>query len=267
MATKPDIQDLEIEYDVRDLDLNDGETVLIWPDASGKGNDAIRAGTTTPNFVKDGWSDGVDAVRLQDQNQNFQERFIFSGFPEWQNTEATFFIVFEATDLTDGVALLGSKSGVSPPNKLHTISVDIDGTIFYNKEFSPRLIDSAPGVIEQGGRYIVTGRMSFVTGMILRVNGVEVGAINNADARQGIGSWPDSSIGQTRNIVAPGGEYGLDKLIVWLSGYTFAASDAEILAMESFLGGIFFIAAPTDWVPCVPDPATAWSDCIPIVLP
>ncbi len=267
MATKPDIANPEMEFDVRDLDLNDGETVLIWPDASGKGNDAIRAGTTTPNFVRNGWSDGIDAIRLQDQNQNFQERFIFSGEPEFLNTEATFFIVFEATDLTDGVALLGSNFGTSPPPRLHSISVDIDGTIFYNKEFNPRLINSAPGVIEQGGRYIVTGRMSFVTGMILRVNGVEVGALNNADARNGTDSWPGASIGQTRNIVNPGGEYGIDKLIVWLSGYSFAASDAEILAMESFLGGIFFIAAPTDWLPCVPDPATVWLDCIPIVLP
>ncbi len=258
-APKPAIINGEIEFDVRvlaPLGLNDGDTVVTWPDASGQGNDAVRDGVTTPEFVKDGWGFGVDAVRLLDG-----EFFNFSGEPEFVGTEATFFLVFQATDLSLGCAVMGSEFGSSPPPRLYNLHVDIDGTIFFNKEFTPRLVNSAPGVIEEGGRYIVTGRMSILEGMIIRVNGIEVASNDSNDAKSPTLSWPGAGIGRTRDITFPGGEFGLDKLIVWISGHSLAASDAQILQMESFLSNLFDVPFGTEWTdqPEV-SPGTVWAN-------
>ena len=77
MPDKPIIAGPEMEYDVRvlrPLGLIDGQTVDVWPDSSGNGNDIAGAGD--PHFVLDGWSPGVDAVRLQDVVGNDDERFL-----------------------------------------------------------------------------------------------------------------------------------------------------------------------------------------------
>jgi hypothetical protein len=258
-APKPAIINGEIEFDVRvlgPLGLNDGDTVVTWPDSSGQGNDAVRDGVTTPEFVENGWGFGVDAVRLLDG-----EFFNFSGEPEFVGTEATFFLVFQATDLSLGCAVMGSEFGSSPPPRLYNINVDIDGTIFFNKEFTPRLVNSAPGVIEEGGRYIVTGRMSIQEGMTLRVNGIEVASNDSNDAKGPTLSWPGAGIGRTRDITNPGGEFGLDKLITWVAGYSLAASDAQILRMESFLSALFDVPFGTEWtdLPAV-SPGTVWAN-------
>ncbi len=257
MAAKPNIANPQIEYDVRVLTLNDGDTVLTWPDSSGQGNDATRSGLTTPEFVDDGWTLGISAVRLTD-GENFE--FLEPQGTVFTNTEFTFFVVFQATDLLDGLALVGSKVEETPPRGIN-IAVDIDGTIFFNKNFIPRNVESAPGTIVAGTRYIVSARKVDATGMILRVNGVEVGSNGDAESRTSIIGYTQPRIGQTRNIVAPGGEYGLDKLIGWVGGYSSAASDAEILAMEAFLAEVFSInlgVPPTEWIPSNVPASTTW---------
>jgi hypothetical protein len=127
--------------------------------------------------------------------------------------------------------------------------VDIDGSIFFNKGFSPRNVVSAPGTIEEGVKYIVSARLDNTTGMILRVNGVQVGSAVDADARADIVDWADPRLGQLRDITLPGGEYGIDKLLVWIGMYSVAASDTEIEEMESFLTGVFGDDFRTQWEP------------------
>jgi hypothetical protein len=245
---KPDIANPEIEFDVRSiLGLNDGDTVLIWPDTSGQGNDANAQAGLDPSFVVDGWTLGLPAVRMQDSPGDENENFQFSGEPEFVGTEVTFFLVFRVPDLSEGAAILGSSNGATPP-RIWDLSVDSDGTIFFNHQELPRLIESAPGTIVEDEMYIAVGRMSNTLGMILRVNGVEVGRNESATAKQNILSYPNARIGQSRDLRVGDTEYGKDRLIVWASGYSSAASDDEIGEMESFLAGVFQFNFGTEWV-------------------
>ena len=246
---KPLIANPEIEYDVRVLSLNDGDTVVTWPDSSGQGNDAVAA--STPSFIVNGWTFGINGVRLQDVPPiDTSEIFQFSGTPEFTNTEVTFFAVFRVDDLSDGAAIIGSRFGATPP-RIWELAVDIDGTIFFNRQALPRLIESAPGTIVEDVMYIVSARMSNSLGMIMRVNGVEVGRNESAEAKINIVDWPDARLGQSRDISNEegAGEHGIDKLFVWISGYSSAASDDEIGEMESFLAGVFQFNFGTEWTP------------------
>ena len=246
---KPDIANPEIEFDVRSiLGLNDGDTVLIWPDTSGQGNDANNQAGTDPSFIVNGWTFGINSVRMQDVPGDENENFQFSGEPEFLNTEVTFFLVFRVDDLSDGAAILGSSNGATPP-RIWDLSVDSDGTIFFNHQETPRLVNSAPGTIVEGEMYIAVGRTNNATGMILRVNGVEVGRSETAEAKQNILSYPNARIGQSRDLKLGDTEYGKDRSIVWASGYSSSASDDEIAAMESFLAGVFQFNFGTEWVP------------------
>jgi len=254
---KPVIIGPEMEYDVRVLSLADGQTVDVWPDTSGQGNDA--AGANDPSFIVDGWSPGINAVRLQDVAGDEQERFLSIDGTGFLNTDVSFFAVFQIDDLSDGAAILGSRFASTPP-RIFTIGVDIDGSIFFNKGFSPRNIVSAPGTIEEGVKYVVSARLD-VAGMILRVNGLQVGEDLSNDGQLEILDWAEPSIGQLRDITPPGGEYGLDKLIVWIAGYSVAASDEQIVQMESFLSGVFAAPFGTVWTdqPEV-SPGTVWAN-------
>ncbi len=256
-APKPVIVGSEIEYDVRVLVLNDGDTVDPWPDSSGQGNDAIA--DNDPSFVEDGWAPGINAVRMQDVPGDEQERFTFDGAP-FVGTEVTFFLVFRVDDLSDGAAILGSSNGATPP-RIWDLSVDSDGTIFFNHQEIPRLINSAPGTIEEGQRYIVTGRMSNTLGMVLRVNGIEVGRNETNTAKVNIADYPGASIGQSRDLIIGDTEFGKDRFITWVGGYSSAASDQQIEQMESFLSALFELPFGTQWTdqPEV-SPGTVWAN-------
>ncbi len=260
-SPKPAIIGSEIEYDVRVLILNDGDDVDVWPDSSGQGNDLLDDGSgRDPAFIEDGWAPGINAVRFQDVPGDEQERMVFDGTTPFSGTEVTFFLVFEATNLEDGCAVLGSSNGATPP-RIWDLSVDSDGTIFFNHQETPRLVNSAVGVIEEGGRYIVTGRMSNTLGMVLRVNGLEVGRNETNTAKQNIVDYPGASIGQSRDLKLGDTEYGKDKLIVWVGGYSVAASDEQIEQMESFLSALFELPFGTQWTdqPEV-SPGTVWAN-------
>ncbi len=245
---KPLIAGLEFEHDVRVLSLSDGDTVAVWPDSSGNGNDLVPQFPTTPSFELNGWTFGVNAVRLQDGiNPNVQENFLIPDVSAFFGTEVTFFQVFQVEDLSDGCALIGAKTSATPPRNFDH-GVDIDGTAFFNKNHLPRDVETAPGAVVEGRKYIMTTRLLNATGMIMRLNGELVGSRDDPNARTNIVGWTDPRLGQTRAINNPAGEYGVDKLIVWASGYTSAASDAEIEAMESFLAGVFQINFGTEWV-------------------
>ena len=247
---KPLIANPEIEYDVRALALNDGDPVATWPDSSGEGNDAT--GINTPLFVLNGWTLGVNAVRLQDTGivPQDDEAFSFAAVPVFLNTEATFFAVFEPTDLSDGCAIIGSTSASTPP-RIFSLFVKPDGSIYFTKGFDPYNVQSAPGVIIEGRQYIVSARLNNATGMILRVNGVEVGADASADGKTNILDWASPRLGNINDQTTGGlgGIFGIDKLFAWISGYSSPASDAEIGEMESFLAGVFQFNFGTEWVP------------------
>jgi len=256
-APKPVIVGSEIEYDVGVLTLNDGDTVVTWPDSSGQGNDAI--GDNDPSFIVDGWASGINAVRMQDVPGDEQERFTFDGAP-FVGTEVTFFLVFRVDDLSDGAAILGSSNGATPP-RIWDLSVDSDGTIFFNHQELPRLINSVPGTIVEGQRYIATGRMSNTLGMVLRVNGLEVGRNETNTAKLDILDHPGASIGQSTDLVVGDTEFGKDRFITWVGGYSSAASDAQIEQMESFLAARFGLSFGTEWTeqPEV-SPGTVWAN-------
>ena len=211
MASKPTIAGPELELDAREIPgLGDQDPVATWPDQSGAGNDAI--GENTPTFLDQGWTEEIPAVRLQNiaapaNNEAFQYdgSFIISspGF--------TLFAVFEATDISAGLAIWGADSSSSPGNRFLELFVLADGSMVFNRSLDTYDIQTAPGVIVEGERYQVTVRFSITTGVILRVNEVEVGAnplsagisLSYADSRLGeINEQTTGGVGQLWELIS-----------------------------------------------------------------
>ena len=256
MADKPVIASPIFEFDTRighGLSQGDMTTVTLWPDQSGQGNDA-PLGAGTPEYLRTGWNASVPAVQIVTG-----EYFDLTGGADLNNTDMTLFFVFEATDITGNLAIIGSASSSSFPRRV-TLVIKADGTLIFNfSAVAPGNCASAPGVIVGGGRYIVSLRFSQTTGMIIRAARTQVAATPaqlTAQADIGIpvlGRSKDDNLGL-------GDLVGVSKLFGWASAYHSAASDAQILAMEAFLFQEF-IKVPTAWAGCGASPGTVWADC------
>lgn len=260
MAVKPIIANPVFELDSRvghGLSQGDGTTVINWPDQSGEGNNA-PLGDGTPSYEVDAWSVGIPAVLCL-----MGEYFDLTGGADLNNTNMTLFFVIEATDITANMAVIGSASSSSFPRRV-TCVVKADGTIIFNfSAVAPGNCASAPGVIVGGERYYITLRFSQATGMIIRVQGVQVAATPaQLTAQIDIGLFV---LGRSKDDnLGLGNLTGVSKLYGWASSYHSAASDLEIDQMEAFLVQEFFPFVPpldTVWGSCGADPATLWVDC------
>lgn len=216
---KPSIASPQIEYDARIVQEN---PIVTLEDQSGQGNDAT--GFNNPEYEVDGWSSGIGAFRLMSSGPEF---LTFDGTP-FVGTEFTWFIVFEATDLSPETVLLGGTTGTTNQN-LHIV-IFSNGAIRF--AFWANDIQTASGLVAEGGRHILTGRHSNSTGRILRLDGVEVAA--DGGKTTDLTAWGGSAVGRKQSV------YGIDKRIAWIGGYSSAASDGEILEMEAFLTSVFF---------------------------
>jgi hypothetical protein len=115
-----------------------------------------------------------------------------------------------------------------------------DGSITYNHSAFPTYnIQSAAGVIVVGTKYVISSRLSTTTGMILRVNGVQVGA--DAGAVQGIVDNQNARIGEHRDSTSGGlGQaFGDQRQFAWVSGYSSEASAVQMDDLERFLADRF----------------------------
>ena len=246
MASRPIIANEEIELDVRDLTLNDGDPVNTWPDSSGNGNDA--SGINTPLFVENGWTLGIDAVRLQDTGivPNDDEAFSYDG-SFFLNSDFTIFAVFEILDISGHFAIIGSTSASTPPRIVYLFGKST-GELIFNRGFDPYDVISAAGVIEQGKKYVVTARFAGINGMDLRVNGQEVAA--NPLATADIVDYAAPRIGQVNDQTTGGiGQvFGIDKHFAYINCYSGAATDQEVAQMEAYLLEAFRVLE-TVWVP------------------
>ncbi len=264
LSPKPVISDIEAEYDVRQLVLNDLDPVSTWPDSSGNARDATSV-AIDPTYLSAGWDIDTPAVRIEDDDASSDnEHFSFDG--SWIiGTALTWFCVVEATDLTRNMAIIGANGSGSPGNRNFNLFVrGSDGALIWNRSLNTYDLVSPPGTIVEGGRYIIVLRMDASGVMDMRVNGELVAGPAsgstlglNVDwaATEGMAVVSDQITGGFGLI------FGDDKLFAWISGYSVAASDEQIEQMEAHLAGIFGIDGRTQWTdqPAV-SPGTVWAN-------
>ncbi len=255
-APKPTIAGLEVEFDAREiLGLADGDPVVTWPDSSGNANDATAS--SNPTYEAVGWPENAfPDVKMDKVAGNDFFTYPGAGFI---GTDFCWFFVVEATSLASSVVMLGGSN----VGNLQSIEIAIltDGRILFTKNISEtgqNVIRSTIGDVSAGDRVVITCRHRVSDGMIIRLNGVEVAA--SVFGNDNLNGYPDPFIG---NII--GVAFSTDAKLAWLSGYTSAVSDADILLMEAFLESTWFSdppEPPTVLTPChdAPDPA-AWTPC------
>ena len=252
MTDKPTISSPKLEFDARNIEgvpTTDWDNVATWPDTAGDigGPFDGTGGGAKREFEQYGIDGTRPQVRMRGTGStpNREDRFTFDSTP-FLGANVTFFMVISAIDLTNHLPIIGSNASETAPRQWQ-IFVKSDGAIVFNRSSNTYDIESAAGVIEEGGLYVITARQAFAdedghpAGMVLRVNGVEVGA--NVGATTGISSWAnphlftifDSSSGGI------GFTYGRDKAAAWISGYSTAASDADVIDMEGFLAARYAV--------------------------
>jgi hypothetical protein len=240
-ALKPAIVGLEVEWDARNIVLNDGDPVNPWIDSSGQGNAA--AGINLPLYEASGWPpNSGPCVRI---NQPGDEHFTYNG-AAFIGTEFTMFFMVQPVSIVGGNILMGGGSF----NNLQIIEVVLrpDGSILFGmftSETGPNVVISATGLYVVDDIMLITVRHSNTSGKILRLNGVQIGSSSGGTAD--LTSYPAPQFG---SIAAS--FFSDDLRMAWISGYTSAASDPEIEEMEAFLSQQFLgspPSPPTDWTP------------------
>ena len=232
MATKPTITGLEIEFDASLLGgtYSDGDTSTTWNDESGNANHAT--GVVTPKYEATGWVPTNDgAVRISAGAQP-EDHFTFTG--AFASTNMTWFVVGEVG--ANGIQFVGGSASQSHKN-LH-ISVEADGRVLarlYDLGDGSDDLTSAAGLADEGDFVCISYRHDSGAGKILRLNKVEVADSAGTD---GLVDWPDPYIARLQSATAR------DSRIAWISGYTTAASDAQIVDMEAYLYERFGLPYP-----------------------
>ncbi len=246
MTDKPVISNPKLEFDARNIagvPEQDWDSTVTWPDTAGDigGPFDAAGGGGERRFEEFGVGGSRPQVRLRGGSGAVparEDRFSFDSSP-FISTDFTFFVVVSAIDITSGhMPIIGSNAGETSPRQVQLFVKD-DGAIVFNRSTEPYEIESAAGVIVEGGLYVITIR-SDVNDWILRVNGVEVGA--TASAGQIIG-WINPRLFQVSDQTTGGigTTFGRDKAASWISGYSSAASDADVIDMEGFLAARFAV--------------------------
>ncbi len=262
MAKKPTISGLEFEFNALEINQVDGSDVVQWDDLSGQSHHAIGAGDLgLPVYEETGFNN-LAAVRLEGDNRYFEIWPSGAGNNPFIGTDLTYFAVIEATDISDGIGIIGSSASSTPP-RVAEIFIESDGTIVAGFQWGPGSggdVESSPGEISDGDQLIITFRHAGVSGgKLLRVNSVELDESLPSTSHL-VTSTNDGTIGKVKsdNYPGVGTSYGRDRRFAWLSGYTSAATLEQILEMEAYLRELFFSTA---WASCAPDPGTVWSSC------
>ena len=274
MADKPLIALPRGEYDARSLVLADQETNWEWPDISPESNNDLQPTGGAPTYQAVGgvgtpWSDTLPAVRMD--NSPVNDQWGANVNLGQVGNAFTIFAVAEATDLVgSGMAFWGSGDGTEigggGPFGIY-LFIKQDGTagLVIGAPFVT-LLQSAPGLVSAGDRFIITARrIDFPQNVgntsgpcILRVNGVEVSSSSAS-------GW--NVLNPVRrihwcNLQAtfgfPGVIEGDDGLYAHLLAYASAASDEEILQMEAFLQEVWFDPIPV-WAPSNVPAGSVWT--------
>lgn len=240
---KPNIANPVIEFDSREVSgvpIADWGTVTTWPDTSGNNNDGTGGSGT--RYEERGFGGTEPNIRFEDiPDDHFHIPVVTlagNGF--------TLFAVFEPVVLTTAIGIIGSDGGSSPGPRNVELFVRTDGTLVFSRTADPLDLVSAPGVIVAGTKYVVTARYSSVTGMIIRVNGVQVGSVADAAALATQITWVIPSVGLNDDQSVGGiGRVAGEKRFVWAAGYNTPASDGQITDMEGFLGDLFTVPGVT----------------------
>lgn len=251
MADKPIIANPQFEYDSRTLELADQAQVTTWVDSRpGGGTDA----TTGQGYVKYGATGGADQWSFDVPGVIFDQTpqaDTLSFAPSMILGDITFFAVLKLTDLTNGAAIIGTSDTITPPTGLYLL-VYPDGSVHFiighNGVVAARDLGTATGLVSTGDRILISARLDVPAGgMIIRVNGTERARYDGVEL--GNVWWFGPKIRQC-NLPSTGGFpghiLGEDQNMPWISGYTSAASNAEIGEMERYLGEVFrvYVAAP-----------------------
>ncbi|MEE8113332.1 MAG: hypothetical protein V3T23_03150 [Nitrososphaerales archaeon] len=229
-AAKPDIAGAEIEFNANSITVADGATVSTWTDESiddnGADNDNDATAVNSPSFEKGAWIGGTQCVRFTDSPDN--DHFTYDG-SAFIGTNLTIFIVARVLDLTTSANFLGGSSATDL--EMLEIAIKEDGSALFSfatDEGSDDAIRSIGGLVPADGEcFVMTCRHSSTGGKILRVNGVQVAA--SATSTDNLTAYTAPAIGK---IVSG---FSTDMKLKWISGYTSALTDAQILAIEAFL--------------------------------
>jgi hypothetical protein len=246
MATKPTIAGWEWEYDSATPTVDDGVAIGTWVDSKpGGGTDAVQSqGVVRMGKIggPNQWSDDENGIIFDD----------LDGTPDTMTfnpanmllSSMTLFAVVETTDLSAGCAIYGTPDGINPPVGIY-LCIYPDGSIHFiigkNGALPARDVGggSATGLFVNGTRAYITARLDVPSGgAVIRVNGVEVASFSGIDL--GSDFWFGPRLGQV-NLPSqpsppfPGAFTGVNRNMPYLGGYSTAASDAEVAAMESYL--------------------------------
>lgn len=239
MPPKPSIASPEIEFDSRNIaavPTVDWAPVVTWPDTSGQGNDGAGGGSFR-RFEERGWGGTEADVRLL---PGPQDHYSIPG-TDFSGDGFTLFAVLEVRDITGHLAIIGSDGAGGPGSRLINLFVLATGSIVFDRALAlPYDCVSATGVIVAGTKYVITARFSTTTGMIIRVNGVEVANEVGRTQSQTLWLFPSFGVVDDQSTGGVGRIFG-DKRFAWCAGYSDAASDAEITDMEGFLGDLFSV--------------------------
>lgn len=242
MTLKPSIASPEVEFDARSVagvPEDDWDQMVTWPDTAGKigGPFDGTGGGATRRFEEFGIRGTLPQVRCRGAGSAPAriDRFSFDGAP-FLNGDVTWFAVISAISLTNHLPIIGSSSASTPP-RIYSVFVKSDGSIVFTRGTDPYDVISATGVIVVGGLYVITARGDGAD-MIVRVNGTQVGS--TASGGQ-IVAWANPRLFEVNDSITGGvgSITGRDKAAAWISGYSSAASDQDVIDMEGFLANRF----------------------------
>lgn len=254
-VTKPTIANPEIELDASEIEgLSNNDAVSTWEDQTTNGNNATSTGNDRPSYLTNGWSTGIPAVQFLDTGTlpDKEETMIYDD-TVWINTDLTLFAVVHVIDLTEACAIMGQDPASSEFRQV-SLGVQNDGAVFFGFgqifEGNTGNILSDTGLVTTNDKIVLsvrhTGGSAGVSpeGTLLRLNGVEVAADASLTSHKTANNPPGSRgvIGLQRLHNDVGGNYGKDRRIPWISGYSTAASNADMVQMECYLGRIYGVA-------------------------
>jgi hypothetical protein len=256
MATKPTIAGWEWEYDSSTPSVGDGIAIGTWVDSKpGGGTNAVQSqGVVRMGLIggPNQWSDDENGI-IFDGLDGPSDTMTFNP-ANMLLSSITLFAVIETTDVSLGCAIIGTPDGINPETGIY-LCVYPDGSIHFiigkNGAVQHRDIGSAAGLFVDGSRAFITARLDTSTSiktLILRVNGVEVASFSGTDL--GSDFWFGPRIGQA-NLTGIGNITGENRNMPYIGGYSTAASDAEVAAMESYLFDRF-VRVFTIWTPFPP---------------
>lgn len=258
---KPIIANPEFEYDARLLrTFGDGYDLVDWVDSSPGGVSAATENPPPdahPAVRLDRWEEGIPSVEFRDLNAFPPDSLEAMDYPAggWELTDFTCFVCAQVIDITEGAAFVGNRFGATPPREAG-IGVQEDGSVFFGfgdefpggPDIQTNLI-SAADLVKAGDKIILTCRHTdgasgqSPEGMLIRLNGKQI-ASNTGLLVDVVATIQQGSLGEVKRTGSGVAFRGVDRLIGFIAGYSIAATEGEILAMEGFLNEVWNVNPP-----------------------